>query len=91
VNPFPERARELKTWISEEAGPEATVEGLLSVAPYFRIRRPRAAEVIGEVERAVAAWRKVGQGIGMTSSELAQYAEAFEHPEREAARRVAFY
>jgi serine/threonine-protein kinase HipA len=40
VNPFPERVRELKTWISEDAGPEARVEGLLTVAPY-RARRLR--------------------------------------------------
>ena len=26
LNPFPERVRELKTWISEETGPEATIE-----------------------------------------------------------------
>lgn len=89
VNPFPERARELKTWISEEAGPEATIEGLLSVAPYFRISRPQAAEIIGQVESAVAAWRSVGERIGMTVPELAQYAEAFENPEREAARKAA--
>jgi serine/threonine-protein kinase HipA len=89
LNPFPDRARELKTWISEEAGPEATIEGLLTVAPYFRIGRPRAAEIIGQVENAVATWRSVGDGIGMSVSELAQYAEAFEHPEREAARQAA--
>ena len=89
VNPFPERARELKTWISEEAGPEATIEGLLSIAPYFRISRPRAAEIVGQVESAVSGWRAVGQAIGMTAPELAHYTEAFEHPEREAARRAA--
>lgn len=89
VNPSPERARELKTWISAEAGPEATIEALLSVAPYFRISRPRAAEIIGHVESAVAAWRSVGKQIAMTAPELAQYAEAFEHPEREAARQAA--
>jgi serine/threonine-protein kinase HipA len=88
VNPFPERARELKTWISEETGPEATIEGLLSVAPYFGISRPRASEIIGQVEIAVATWRSVGKGIGMTPPELTQYAEAFEHPERKAARRA---
>lgn len=43
VNPFPERARELKTWVSEDAGPEATIEALMSVLPYFRIATPRRA------------------------------------------------
>ena len=42
LNPFPDRLRELKTWVSEETGPEATIEALLSVLPYFRISRVRA-------------------------------------------------
>ncbi len=86
VNPFPERARELKTWVSEEAGPEATIEALMSVLPYFRIPAVRAREILGEVERAVSQWRAVGRGLGMTSAELDQFAEAFEHDERAAAR-----
>ncbi|MGB4859628.1 MAG: type II toxin-antitoxin system HipA family toxin, partial [Dokdonella sp.] len=31
INPFPERARELKTWISEETGPSASIDALMSV------------------------------------------------------------
>jgi serine/threonine-protein kinase HipA len=86
VNPFPDRERELKTWISEEAGPAATIEGLMSVAPYFAIRPAAARTILREVESAVAQWRAVGQDIGMTSQELDQFADAFEHPERESAR-----
>lgn len=88
VNPFPERVRELKTWISEDAGPYATVEALLSVAPYFRISRVRASEVLHEVENAVATWRVDGRSLGMTDAELDQFADAFEHSEREAAQRA---
>lgn len=86
VNPFPERARELKTWVSEDAGPEATIEALMSVLPYFRIAAPRAREILGVVERAVSQWRAVGRGLGMSPSELDQFADAFEHDERDAAR-----
>ena len=86
VNPFPERARELKTWVSEDTGPEATIEALMSVLPYFRITVPRAREILGGVERAVSEWRSVGRGLGMNSSELDQFADAFEHGERAAAR-----
>ncbi len=82
LNPFPERIRELKTWISAETGPEASVEALRSVAPYFRISRPRAEQILAEVERAVATWRAVGRAIGMTKAELDSFAEAFEHGER---------
>ena len=88
VNPFPERLRELKTWISEEAGPEATVEGLMSVTPYFRITKGRAQKILGEVEAAVAQWRREGRAIGMTADELDQFSNAFEHAERAAARRA---
>jgi serine/threonine-protein kinase HipA len=89
LNPFPDRVRELKTWISEETGPEATIEALLSVIAYFRISRRRAGDILDEVERAVAAWRDRGRALGMTDRELEQFEEAFEHPERKAARRAA--
>ena len=80
--------RELKTWISEETGPEATVEALLSVLSYFRISRIRANEILGRIEHALAKWRDVGTALGMTKQELGQFAEAFEHLEREAARKA---
>ena len=88
LNPFPDRVRELKTWISPDTGPAATVDALLSAAPYFKIARARAKKIVGEVERAVSGWRKEGSAIGMTDSELEPFETAFEHREREAARRV---
>jgi serine/threonine-protein kinase HipA len=60
----------------------------MSVTPYFRISSTRAKDILFEVERAVAAWRDEGRAIGMTAIELDQFADAFEHAEREAARRV---
>jgi serine/threonine-protein kinase HipA len=86
VNPFPDRARELKTWISEEAGPEATVAALMSALPYFRIALPRAREILASVETAVSRWRAVGRDLGMTASELDPFSEAFEHDQRAAVR-----
>jgi len=56
VNPFPDRARELKTCISEETGPEASIDALLSTASNFGLSSDRAAAVLGNVERAVATW-----------------------------------
>jgi len=89
INPFPDRVREMKTWISEETGPEATIEALLSVIPYFQITKERAKEMLLKMEHAISRWRETGQALGMTERELDQFAEAFEHPEREAARRAA--
>ena len=88
INPFPERVRELKTWVSEDAGPEATIEALLSVIPYFRITPARAREMLKHVEAAVAEWRQVGRALGMTPNELDQFADAFEHKERSVAQRI---
>jgi serine/threonine-protein kinase HipA len=78
LNPFPDRERELKTWISEESGPGASLEALRAVAPYFRISSRRATLILGEVDRAVREWRGVGRGLGMTEGELDRFAEAFE-------------
>ena len=89
VNPFPDRARELKTWISPDTGPEATIDALLSVLPYFRMTQEQASQSLNRIERALSKWRETGLSLGMTTSELDQFAEAFEHPEREAARRAA--
>lgn len=88
LNPFPEHMRELKTWISEETGPEATIETLLSVLAYFQISRTRAKEILGRIEHALSKWREAGAALGMTNQELDQFADAFEHPEREAARKA---
>ena len=88
VNPFPDRVRELKTWISADTGPEATIDSLLSVAPYFKIARTRAKEIVRQVERVVATWRFEGRALGMTDAELEPFTSAFEHSERDAARRA---
>ncbi|WP_230781698.1 type II toxin-antitoxin system HipA family toxin [Sphingomonas sp. Leaf37] len=88
INPFPERLRELKTWVSEEVGPEATIDALMSVLPYFRITLVRAQEMLAKVEQAVAGWQEEGRALGMTNTDLDSFAEAFEHEERAAAQRV---
>jgi serine/threonine-protein kinase HipA len=88
LNPFPDRVRELKTWISPDAGPDATIDALRSVAQYFKISRGRAKEVLAHVEHVVAGWRDEGRSLGMSDAELEPFASAFEHPERDAARRA---
>ncbi|HEY8509134.1 MAG TPA: HipA domain-containing protein [Steroidobacteraceae bacterium] len=87
LNPCPDRARELKTWISETAGPAASIDALLSIAPYCRITPARAREILRQVEQAVSRWRQVGRAIGMTKPEMDEFADAFEHDERVAVRR----
>ena len=88
LNPFPDRARELKTWISEDAGPDASIRALMDTAPYFGLGHARAAAVLGEVEGGVSAWRAVAGTLGFTDDETESFADAFEHDEREVARRL---
>jgi serine/threonine-protein kinase HipA len=78
LNPAPDRARELTTWISEESGPQAAVEELRAVAPYFRVSSRRGREILSSVRRAVAGWRRMGRQLGMTAAELEAFAPAFE-------------
>ena len=80
LNPFPDRARELKTWISPETGPEASFPALRSVAPYFLLKPVRAEAILAEVAAAVATWRTVGTNLGMTTTELDAFADAFQPP-----------
>ena len=88
VNPFPERARELKTWITQDTGPAMSIDALLSAAPYFGVSASSAAGIIGEVEHAVATWRTVGARLGLSASDLDAFADAFEHEERAVAQHV---
>ncbi len=88
INPSPERVREWKTWISESAGPDMTIDALMSVIAYFRITTTRAKEILRDVVHAVNDWRKTGHRIGMSDEELEPFVDAFEHAERAAARRI---
>jgi serine/threonine-protein kinase HipA len=88
INPSPERFRELKTWISHDTGPDMTIDALMSVIAYFRITPGRAKEMLSRVVSAVEDWRKTGHALGMTDDELDPFADAFEHVERAAAKKL---
>jgi serine/threonine-protein kinase HipA len=91
INPFPEKARVLKTWISEESGPDASIDAAMTAARFFALGPDEAKEVLAEVEQAVSQWRAVARQpeIGMTTNEMEAFEEAFEHSEREVAKRVS--
>jgi serine/threonine-protein kinase HipA len=88
VNPFPDRVREFRTWISDTSGPVAALDPLMEAAAYFGIKTKRAREIVAEVDGAVSNWRTRGREIGMSKVELDQFADAFEHRERLAAGRI---
>jgi serine/threonine-protein kinase HipA len=37
---------------------------------------------------SIAKWRETGKALSMTARDLAQFADAFEHPERAAAQKI---
>ncbi len=90
VNPFPSKAHESKTWLSEETGPITSLEQLLSGAGLFGLTRAEAEQLAGTVSRKLARWRDVAAtaGVGMSARDLKDIEPAFEHACAEAARRL---
>jgi len=65
-----------------------TIDALMSVIAYFRIASTRAKEILSEVVHAVDNWRMTGHSIGMSDDEIEPFVEAFEHGERDAAKKL---
>jgi serine/threonine-protein kinase HipA len=87
INPFPDRERESKTWLSEEDGPITDIHMLLARAPYFALDKEQALAVLAEVHAAVSGWRRIARsaGVGLRAQELDGFAAAFEHGQMDAA------
>jgi serine/threonine-protein kinase HipA len=81
INPFPDKERESKTWLSEQDGPITDVGMLLARADYFGLDQAQARAVLAEVHAAVANWRQVALSaeVGLRQVELDDFAPAFEH------------
>lgn len=81
INPFPDKDRESKTWLSEQDGPITDVGMLLARATYFGLDEAQALTVLAQVHTAVANWRRVALSgeVGLRQEELDDFAPAFEH------------
>ncbi len=63
-NPFPVGDRGLKTGVSEDPGPKARIETLLSAPRYFRMAGRRAGQTLPAVKHAAApGGRSPGMGV----------------------------
>lgn len=78
LNPFPDKARVLKTWISEESGDAASIAQALAVAALFGLNAPSSAAILAEVKKAVRGWKVLAQRIGMSAVDMASFTPAFE-------------
>jgi serine/threonine-protein kinase HipA len=89
LNPVPEidRARTLKTAVSEEQKP-SSVAVALEAAPRFGLRAIEAKAILREVVAAVVEWRQTARRLRLTSGCVAAYASAFEHSIIEEARML---
>ena len=87
VNPFPDKDRESKTWLSEQDGPITDLQMLLARAPYFALDPEQALAILAEVHAAVSNWRPLALSpeVGLRLAELNDFAPAFEHEQMEAA------
>jgi serine/threonine-protein kinase HipA len=91
LNPFPDKDRESKTWLSEDTGPVTSVRQLLGQAARFQLAPGDAKAVLAQVVAALAQWRVVAltAEVGLTPGELADFAPAFEHAALEEAKVLA--
>ena len=87
INPFPDKERESKTWLSEQDGPITDVRMLLARAAYFALDEGPALHVLGEVHGAISNWRQLALSpeVGLRPQELGDFAAAFEHEQMQAA------
>jgi len=90
LNPFPDKDRESKTWLSEDRGPISSLSMLMEQAAYFSLEMAEATKALGEVYAAVREWRAmaVSPEVGLGTEELSDFAPAFEHSETAAARAL---
>jgi serine/threonine-protein kinase HipA len=80
LNPFPDKDRESKTWLSEDSGPITSIQQLLDQAARFELSQPQAQSILEEVAAAVERWKDVATSaeVGLQTQELNDFRPAFE-------------
>jgi serine/threonine-protein kinase HipA len=80
LNPFPDKDRESKTWLSEDSGPISSTQQLLDQAARFELSQPQAQSILEEVTTAVKRWKDVATSVevGLQTHELNDFKPAFE-------------
>ena len=66
----------------------ASLDTLLRVAPRFGLREVASRQIVGEVVRAVAQWRQVATGCGLSAAAVERMESAFVHADFVGAQRV---
>jgi serine/threonine-protein kinase HipA len=79
LNPFPDKERESKTWLTEDTGPVTSLAQLLGQAERFQLSQTAAQNILEKVTQAVSQWKSVAASaeVGMTNSDIADFKAAF--------------
>ena len=79
LNPFPDKERESKTWLTEDTGPVTSLAQLLGQAERFQLSQTTAQNILEKVTQAVTQWKSVAASaeVGMTNSDIEDFKAAF--------------
>jgi serine/threonine-protein kinase HipA len=80
LNPFPDKAPESKTWLSEDIGPITSVEQLMGQAARFALSSTQAQEILDAVVAAIKRWKDVATSpeVGLQAHEIDDFKPAFQ-------------
>lgn len=90
INPFPDKERESKTWLSDQDGPITDLNALMDRCAYFALTPAKALTVLSDVYKSVKNWKSMALSVavGLKPNELDDFAPAFEHDQMEKALRL---
>ena len=82
INPFPDKARDLKTAITADLGGYASFDQLLDLYETFGFAaRGDAGKVLARMMAAVSGWKTLAASLGMSDRDIGEIEPAFQHPE----------
>lgn len=90
INPFPDKERESKTWLSEQSGPITDLNALMDQCTYFALTPATALKVLSAVYKSVKDWRSMALSVavGLKPNDLDDFEPAFEHDQMEYALKL---
>jgi serine/threonine-protein kinase HipA len=88
---MPDKDRELKTWLSREAGPLNRVDDAVAAAGLFRLTSAQARTHLAKICAALRNWKRLAASaaVGMTAAEIRSFEPAFSHAEFKRAQALA--
>lgn len=91
LNPMPDKDRELKTWLSMEAGPLSHIDDAVAAAGLFRLTSAQACMHLAKICSALRGWKRLAASaaVGMTAAEIRAFEPAFSHAEFKRAQTLA--